>query len=104
MAVSDSATLDVLRILEGKPQVTQREMARALGISLGKANYCLCALLAKGFVKVKNFHNSTTKRKYAYVLTPEGIAAKADLTRHFLIRTRAEYELLLREVERPAAN
>ena len=66
--------------------MTQREMARELGVSLGKTNYCLRALLAKGFVKVQNFRKSPHKRGYVYLLTPEGVAAKAELTRQFLAR------------------
>jgi EPS-associated MarR family transcriptional regulator len=75
-------------------------MARELNVSLGKTNYCLRALTAKGFVKVQNFRNSTNKRAYLYLLTPEGVAAKANLTRHFLARKREEYDALRLEVER----
>jgi EPS-associated MarR family transcriptional regulator len=75
-------------------------MARELGVSLGKTNYCLRALLSRGFVKVQNFRNSTNKRGYAYLLTPEGVTAKANLTRHFLVRKREEYDALRLEVER----
>jgi len=75
-------------------------MSRELGVSLGKANYCLRALLGKGFVKVQNFRNSTNKRGYVYLLTPEGVAAKAALTRQFLARKREEYDALRLEVER----
>ena len=79
--------------------MTQREMARELGMSLGKANYCLRALLAKGFVKIQNFRHSTNKRGYAYLLTPEGVAAKASLTRVFLARKQEEYDALRLEIE-----
>lgn len=75
-------------------------MAHELGISLGKANYVLRALLGKGFVKVQNFHNSSHKRGYAYLLTHEGVAAKAELTRHFLARKIEEYDTLRLEIER----
>ena len=75
-------------------------MAQELGMSLGKANYLLRALLGKGFVKVRNFRNSSNKRAYAYLLTPEGVAAKADLTRHFLARKIEEYDALRLEIER----
>jgi EPS-associated MarR family transcriptional regulator len=74
-------------------------MAQELGMSLGKANYVLKALLAKGFVKAQNFKNSDAKRTYAYLLTPEGVAAKADLTRQFLARKTAEYDALRDEIE-----
>lgn len=75
-------------------------MAREMGVSLGKANYCLRALLGKGFVKAQNFRNSPNKRGYVYLLTPEGVAAKANLTRHFLARKREEYDALRLEIER----
>lgn len=100
MLVPDSSILRVLRLLDASPRLTQRELARELGVSLGKANYCLRALLSKGFVKVQNFRNSTNKRAYAYLLTPEGVAAKATLTREFLVRKREEYDALRLEVER----
>ena len=99
MPVPDSAILRVLRLLEASPELTQREMARELGMSLGKANYCLRALLAKGFVKIQNFRNSPNKRGYAYLLTPEGVAAKASLTRIFLARKQEEYDALRLEIE-----
>ena len=69
-------------------------------MSLGKANYLLNALLGKGFVKVQNFHNSSSKRAYAYLLTPEGVTAKAELTRRFLARKIEEYDALRLEIER----
>jgi EPS-associated MarR family transcriptional regulator len=100
MLVPDSSILRVLRLLDASPRLTQREMARELGVSLGKANYCLRALLGKGFVKVQNFRNNENKRAYLYLLTPEGVAAKASLTRDFLARKREEYDALRIEVER----
>ena len=75
-------------------------MAHELGMSLGKANYVLRALLGKGLVKVQNFRNSSNKRSYAYLLTPSGVAAKAELTRHFLARKVEEYDALRVEIER----
>lgn len=98
--VPDSSILHVLRLLEASPALTQREMAREMGVSLGKANYCLRALLAKGFVKAQNFRRSSNKRGYVYLLTPEGVTAKARLTRHFLERKREEYDALRLEIER----
>lgn len=99
MPVPDSSILRVLRLLDASPRLTQRDMARELDVSLGKTNYCLRALLGKGFVKVQNFRDSTNKRGYVYLLTPEGLAAKADLTRHFLARKREEYDALRLEIE-----
>jgi EPS-associated MarR family transcriptional regulator len=96
----DSSLLGVLRLLDASPNRTQREMAHELGMSLGKANYLLRALLGKGFVKVQNFRNSSNKRGYAYFITPEGVAAKAELTRHFLARKIEEYDTLRLEIER----
>jgi len=98
--VKDPAHLGVLRLLEASPSRSQREVAHALGMSLGKVNYVLRALLSKGFVKVQNFRNSKNKRGYAYLLTPEGVAAKAELTRSFLARKIEEYDALRREIER----
>ncbi len=74
-------------------------MAHELGMSLGKANYVLKALLARGFVKAQNFKKSSAKRSYAYLLTPEGVAAKAELTKQFLARKIEEYDALRVEIE-----
>lgn len=90
----------MLRLLDERPSRSQREVAHELGMSLGKANYVLRALLGKGFVKVQNFRNSQNKRGYAYLLTPEGVAAKAELTRLFLARKIEEYDALRLEIER----
>jgi EPS-associated MarR family transcriptional regulator len=100
MLVPDSSILRVLRLLDASPPLTQREMAREMGVSLGKTNYCLRALLGKGFVKVQNFRRSANKRGYVYLLTPEGVAAKTELTRQFLARKREEYDALRLEIER----
>lgn len=88
-----------MRLLDAKPEVSQREVASSLGMSLGKANYCLKALMLKGFVKVGNYRNSTNKIAYFYLLTPSGLAAKADLTRRFLESKMREYENLRAEIE-----
>ena len=90
----------MLRLLDASPSRTQREMAHELGMSLGKANYLLRAMLGRGLVKVHNFRNSSNKRAYAYLLTPEGVAAKADFTRRFLARKIEEYDALRLEIER----
>lgn len=89
----------VLRLLEGKPDISQRELAMELGISLGKANYCLKALLDKGWIKARNFKNSKNKWAYAYLLTPQGIEQKARITARFLKRKMSEYEELQKEIE-----
>ena len=89
----------VLRLLEAKPQMNQRELAQALGVSVGKTNYCLKALLDKGLLKMQNFQNSQRKLAYAYVLTPFGIAEKAAITGRFLKRKMQEFEQLKQEIE-----
>jgi EPS-associated MarR family transcriptional regulator len=96
---ADGAELAVMRLLDARPEVSQREVASSLGMSLGKANYCLRALVAKGFVKAQNYRNSTNKLAYFYLLTPSGIAAKTQLTREFLAIKMKEYEQLRVEIE-----
>jgi EPS-associated MarR family transcriptional regulator len=89
----------VLRLLQDKPDLTQREIAEALGISLGGVNYCLHALASKGLVKIRNFRNSNNKMGYTYLLTPKGISEKTALTARFLKRKMGEYEALKAEIE-----
>ena len=91
--------LQVLRAVESRPGLTQRELANELGVSLGKAHYCMKALIEKGFVKMGNFSHNQKKLVYAYLLTPSGIKSKAVLTAHFLERKAAEYEALKRELD-----
>jgi EPS-associated MarR family transcriptional regulator len=88
----------VLRLLEANPAMNQRELADALGVSLGKTNYCLKALLDKGMLKMHNFQSSKRKLAYAYLLTPQGIAEKAALTGRFLQRKMDEYAMLKAEI------
>lgn len=91
--------LKVLRFLHDNPSISQRELAAALGISLGKANYCMQALISKGMVKACNFKNSANKRAYWYVLTPKGIEAKARISVRFLQKKVEEYAALRKEIE-----
>ena len=91
--------LKVLRHLENDPEITQRELAKKLGISLGKANYCLKALIDKGLIKAGNFKNSNNKSAYIYLLTPKGIEEKSRITIHFLKRKIDEYEKLRTEID-----
>jgi EPS-associated MarR family transcriptional regulator len=98
--MSECSFLGVLRLLDASPSRTQREMAQELGMSVGKANYVLRALLNKGFVKAHNFRNSPNKRGYSYLLTPEGVAAKAEITRRFLAQKLEEYDTLRAEIRR----
>ena len=88
-----------MRILQDNPDLTQRELAEQLGISVGGLNYCLKALMEKGLVKMKNFAHSKNKFGYVYVLTPSGMAEKAAITQRFLQRKMAEYEALKAEIE-----
>lgn len=89
----------VLRLLQDNPDMTQREIAQSLGLSTSGMNYCLKALIDKGWVKVHNFSQSKNKFGYIYVLTPQGIAKKMALTSHFLKRKLSEYEALKAEIE-----
>jgi EPS-associated MarR family transcriptional regulator len=89
----------IMRILQDNPDLTQRELAQMLGMSVGGLNYCLKALIDKGFVKMGNFQKSKNKFKYVYLLTPEGIAEKVALTSRFLKRKMEEYDALKVEVE-----
>ena len=97
---NEDTHLQVLRILETQPKITQRELADELGVSLGKANYCLRALLDKGWVKARNFKNNKNKWTYTYLLTPKGIEQKARITASFLKRKMDEYEALKEEIEK----
>jgi EPS-associated MarR family transcriptional regulator len=96
--VSDEAHFRVLRLLAQQPDASQRQLAKALGISLGKTNYCIQALLQKGWLKANNFANNRHKGIYRYLLTPSGLEAKARLTARFLQRKLAEYEALGHEI------
>ena len=89
----------VLRLLQDNPDMTQREIAQSLGLSTSGLNYCLKALMDKGWVKMHNFQNSKNKFKYVYLLTPQGIAERVALTSRFLDRKMQEYEALKAEIE-----
>jgi EPS-associated MarR family transcriptional regulator len=89
----------VMRLLEANPDLTQRELAKELGLSVGSINYCLKALMDKGLVMMKNFATSKNKFGYVYVLTPSGISQKAVITHRFLKRKMDEYEALKVEIE-----
>jgi EPS-associated MarR family transcriptional regulator len=91
--------LKVMRLLVEDPRMSQRELAAALGMSLGKTNYCIKALMVKGLIKVNNFRSHKNKLAYAYLLTPQGIAEKANLTAEFLRRKLDEYERLKDEIQ-----
>ena len=84
MTKNNSDNLDILRKIKNKPQSTQRDLAKDLGLSLGKINYCLKALKAKGLIKIKNFSKNPNKLNYIYILTPKGISEKTKLTLNFM--------------------
>ena len=92
------AHFKLLRLIESRPHLTQRELARELGVSLGKVNYCVSALIEAGWIRANNFCNSRNKLAYVYLLTPKGIEQKAAITMHFLRRKVAEYEVLKKEI------
>ncbi len=97
--MSSELQFRVLRLLESNPHLTQRELSKSLGVSLGGVNYCLNALVVKGSVKIQNFKNNKNKWVYAYLLTPQGLAEKTALTGSFLRRKMQEYEGLKAEIE-----
>ena len=97
--LTDEMRYKLMRLLEASPGTSQRELARELGISLGKTNYCLQALVRKGLVKATNFKNSHNKAAYMYLLTPRGVESKATLTMKYLQMKMREYEALRVEIE-----
>lgn len=101
-AVSDETRYRLLRYLEAHPDASQRDLAKLLGVSVGKINYCLRALIAKGWVKMRNFRGAARKSAYAYVLTPKGLEEKLQVTYAFLLRKRAEYDALSAEIQQLA--
>ena len=86
--------LELMHIVEKNPNISQRQLAKEVGLSTGKVNYCLKALIDIGFVKVVNFKNSPQKLKYAYILTPKGIQQKIVITKQFIAKKIQEYEKL----------
>ena len=97
--LTDPQRLQLLKLLQDQPQISQRDLAQAMGVSLGKANYCLKALMDKGLVKLEKFRANPDKRQYAYLLTPAGLREKTRITLAFLKRKVVEYEALKIEIE-----
>jgi EPS-associated MarR family transcriptional regulator len=97
--IQEGTHLRIMRILQENPDLTQRELAEKLGMSVGGLNYCLNALIDKGLVKMQNFSRSKNKFGYVYLLTPKGISEKITLTSKFLERKQVEYEALKAEIE-----
>jgi EPS-associated MarR family transcriptional regulator len=96
--LTDEYRYRILKLLENNPAASQREIARELGVSLGRVNYCLQALVEKGLIKVNNFRQNESKRAYLYFLTPKGMKEKARVTVRFLKLKLDEYESVKREV------
>jgi EPS-associated MarR family transcriptional regulator len=97
--LSDEMRLKLMRLFEANPRASQRDVAREFGISLGKVNYCMRALVQRGWIKASRFRNSRNKVTYRYLLTPRGLEAKAALTVRFLRLKMEEYESLRSEIE-----
>jgi EPS-associated MarR family transcriptional regulator len=97
--LTDELRYKLMRLLQANPEMSQRDVARELGISLGKVNYCVRALVRKGWIKAANFKNNHNKAAYMYLLTPRGIEAKAKLTVEFLQIKMREYEALRTEID-----
>ena len=97
--MSSELQFRALRLLESNPHLTQRELSKSLGVSLGGVNYCLNALVTKGSVKIQSFKSNKYKWRYAYILTPQGIAEKTAITGSFLKRKMQEFQLLKEEIE-----
>jgi EPS-associated MarR family transcriptional regulator len=96
--LTDESRYRILRLIEENPTISQREIAHAMGISLGKVNFCLNALIKIGILKANSFLNSRNKRAYSYVFTPSGIEEKARVTVRFLKLKMEEYEVLQGEI------
>jgi EPS-associated MarR family transcriptional regulator len=96
---SDAISFSLMRTIQQEPNITQRELADKLGLSLGKVNYCIQALVDKGLIKIHNFRASEAKWRYVYVLTPKGFAAKASLTGQFLDCKIREFEDLQAQIK-----
>ena len=96
---NNSDQLNILRKLVKNPSTTQRKLAKELGFSLGKLNYCMKSLRNKGLIKISNFKKSKNKIKYIYILTPSGIAKKTRLTLSFMKRKMKEYDELKKEIK-----
>jgi EPS-associated MarR family transcriptional regulator len=97
--LTDEYRYKILKLVSDRPEISQRELAQQLGISLGKVNYCLKALIDKGLVKASNFRNNNNKLAYMYLLTPSGIEEKSAITLSFLKWKMQEYEALQAEIE-----
>lgn len=98
--MNEEIAYKLFKLVEANPELSQRELAKKLGISLGKTNYCLKGLIEKGWLKARNFKNSKNKIAYSYVLTPTGLSEKAKITASYLRGKVLEYEVLKHEIEK----
>ena len=92
--------LDLMQIIDKDREASQRKLSQQTGLSIGKVNYCLKALVDIGFIKIKNFHNSNKKLNYSYILTPQGIQEKAVITKQFIIKKKQEYDKLISYIDK----
>lgn len=97
--MQDEIAYRLLKLIEAEPHLSQRDIAKKMDVSLGKTNYCLKALVDKGFIKLQSFYNNKKKSNYIYLLTPQGIEEKAAVTYRFLQRKIQEYEDIKLEIE-----
>ena len=97
--MNEEISYRVIKLIEQNPEISQRQLAEELGVSLGKTNYCLKALIEKGLIKASNFKNSQHKLAYSYLLTPKGIKAKVRITASFLKHKLSEFDALKNEIE-----
>lgn len=97
--IGTEESLMLMRVIDENPQITQRELSVSLGLSLGKINFLIKAMIEKGFIKADNFKNSSNKIAYLYYLTPKGMEEKAKITYQFLKRKIKEYEKLAEEIQ-----
>ena len=97
--LSDEYRYKILKLVEARPEISQRDLAAELGVSLGKVNFCLKALIDVGLIKVSNFRNSKSKLAYMYLLTPKGLEEKTKVTVRFLKNKMHEYERLKKEID-----
>ncbi|MFK8029519.1 MAG: MarR family EPS-associated transcriptional regulator [Gammaproteobacteria bacterium] len=98
--MNDEITHKLFKLIEQHPNLSQRELAKEMGVSLGKTNYCIKGLMEKGWLKARNFKNNQNKIAYAYVLTPKGLREKANITARYLKRKLSEYETLKVEIRK----
>ena len=98
--MNEEISYKLFKLIEQQPDLSQRELAKEMGISLGKTNYCLKGLMDKGWLKARNFKNSNNKIAYAYVFTPKGLREKTKITARYLKRRASEFESLKSEIEK----